>query len=181
MVCRIDFRPESDDLRACRLAHENQVFPVIAPGARPTATGVENQGLSTTSLRARSGFVPLPVPEGLLVSSGRYRLRRPPGDRACTAPGVLVVRDAGEQPAHFDRSRQLAVLLIDGANRGGIGFGDDKHGGEDDRGRCTGQGQPSGGGLPPDDWSATQPIVAQGPACRPSRTPPLTSARCPWT
>ena len=46
------------------------MFPVIVPRARPTAQGVENQGLSTTSLLVSSWFVPLCVPEGQLVSSG---------------------------------------------------------------------------------------------------------------
>src|SRR4051794_23468502 len=74
----------------------------------------------------------------------RYRGRRDrPRRPACDGPGalprLLVVDDAGEPAAHLDGGRQLALLLIDGADRGGIGFGDDEHGGVDGRGRCAGQ------------------------------------------
>jgi hypothetical protein len=36
------------------------------------------------------------------------------------------VSDAGEPPLQLDRGRQLAALLEDGADRGGIRLGDDK-------------------------------------------------------
>jgi hypothetical protein len=40
---------------------------------------------------------------------------------------VLVVGDAGEQPAQLHSGRQLAALLIGGTDRGGFGFGDTEH------------------------------------------------------
>src|SRR3954453_21509629 len=87
----------------------------------------------------------------------RYRGRRDrPRRPACDGPGalprLLVVDDAGEPAADLDGGRQLALLLIDGADRGGIGFGDDEHGGVEGRGCCPGQalsgkrkGRPKGG------------------------------------
>jgi hypothetical protein len=39
----------------------------------------------------------------------------------------LVVDDAREQPTQLDGGRQFALLLIDGADRGGIGLGDHEH------------------------------------------------------
>jgi hypothetical protein len=39
-------------------------------------------------------------------------------DRA-QKPGVLVVRDAEEQPAQLDGGRQFAIPLIGGTDRGG--------------------------------------------------------------
>jgi hypothetical protein len=56
------------------------------------------------------------------------RQRLPPGDAANTRPRLRVVGDAEEPSAQFDRSRQFALLLIDGADRGGIGFCHEKHG-----------------------------------------------------
>jgi hypothetical protein len=63
-----------------------------------------------------------------------YRLRQrrddrlPSGNRpgAFLSPGV--VGDAGEPAAQFDSSRQLALLIKDSADCGGISFGDDEHG-----------------------------------------------------
>jgi hypothetical protein len=72
-------------------------------------------------------------------SGCRRRPWLPPGDIPGALPRLLVVDDAGEAAAQFDGGRQFAVLLIDGADRGGIGFGDNEHGGEDGGGRCAGQ------------------------------------------
>jgi hypothetical protein len=42
-------------------------------------------------------------------------------------PALGVVREVGEQPAQFDGSRQLAMLLEYGEDRCGFYLGDDKH------------------------------------------------------
>jgi hypothetical protein len=42
-------------------------------------------------------------------------------------PCLRVVGDAGEPPAQLDRGRELATLLVDGADRSGIRLGDDEH------------------------------------------------------
>ena len=60
-----------------------------------------------------------------------HRPWRPANDGPGTLPRLGVVGDAGEQPAQFDRGRELAALLISGANRGGLRFGDDEHAGDD--------------------------------------------------
>ena len=39
------------------------------------------------------------------------------------------VGDAWHQPAQLDRGRELAALLVDGADRGGLSLGDDEHAG----------------------------------------------------
>jgi hypothetical protein len=44
----------------------------------------------------------------------------------------FIVRDAGEAAAQFDGSRQFAILFKDGADRGGIGAGDNEHDGNGD-------------------------------------------------
>jgi len=56
-----------------------------------------------------------------------WRSRLPPGDRQGAGPRILVVGEAGEQPAQFHNGRQLAALFIGGADLGGIGFINDKH------------------------------------------------------
>jgi hypothetical protein len=42
-------------------------------------------------------------------------------------PRLRVVGDAQEPPPQFDRGRELATLLVDGADRSGIRLGDDEH------------------------------------------------------
>jgi hypothetical protein len=50
------------------------------------------------------------------------------GWRCFGSTGALrVVGDAGKQPPQLDRGRELAALLVDGADCGGIRLGDDKH------------------------------------------------------
>jgi hypothetical protein len=50
---------------------------------------------------------------------------------ASSAGNLIVSRPAGTQLDHraaqLNGSRQLALLLIDGADRGGIGFGNEEH------------------------------------------------------
>ncbi len=60
--------------------------------------------------------------------SRRGRRWRPSGDAPGALPRLLVVGDAGEPAAQFNRGRKFTILLIGGADRGGIGFGDNKHG-----------------------------------------------------
>ena len=50
----------------------------------------------------------------------RDRPRRPACDGPGALPRLLVVDDAGEPAADLDGGRQLALLLIDGADRGGM-------------------------------------------------------------
>jgi hypothetical protein len=52
---------------------------------------------------------------------------RPPGDAPGARPRVRVVGDSWEPPAQLDNGRQLSLFIEDGTDRGGIGFGDDKH------------------------------------------------------
>ncbi len=61
------------------------------------------------------------------------RQRRPAGDGPDAGPRLLVVGDPREPTAQLDRRRQFTVLLIDGAERGCISFGDDEHAGRDRR------------------------------------------------
>jgi hypothetical protein len=44
-------------------------------------------------------------------------------------PRPRVVGDAGEQATQLDGGRQVALLLKDGTDRSGLGFGDNEHGG----------------------------------------------------
>ena len=60
----------------------------------------------------------------------RWRGQRlPSGDGPGTGAGLSGVGHSGEQPAQLDRSRELAALLVDGADRGGLCLGDDEHAG----------------------------------------------------
>jgi len=52
---------------------------------------------------------------------------RPPSDAPGAQPSLFVVDDAGKATAHLNGGRQFAVLLIGGADGGGIGFCDDEH------------------------------------------------------
>ena len=61
------------------------------------------------------------------ASLHRQRQRLPAGDGPGALPRLRVVGDAGEPPAQLDRSRELAALLVDGADRSGIRLGDDEH------------------------------------------------------
>jgi hypothetical protein len=56
--------------------------------------------------------------QGLPASNG-------PGTRA----GLRVVGDGWEQPSQLDRGRELAALLVDGADRGGLSLADNEHAG----------------------------------------------------
>jgi hypothetical protein len=40
---------------------------------------------------------------------------------------MVIVPDAGKQPAQFGCGRKLAALLVGGTDRGSVGFGDDEH------------------------------------------------------
>jgi hypothetical protein len=51
----------------------------------------------------------------------------PPGDRPDMLPGFGVVSDATKPPAQLDGGRQLTLLFIDSADRGGVGFGYEEH------------------------------------------------------
>jgi hypothetical protein len=55
------------------------------------------------------------------------RHRFPPSDSLGAGTGLCIVGDLGKSAAQFDRSRQLALLIEDSADRGGIRLGDDEH------------------------------------------------------
>src|ERR1700712_3775540 len=58
----------------------------------------------------------------------RLRWQRLPASNSPDAlPRLRVVGDAGKPPAQLDGGRQLALLFIDGTDRGGIRFGDHEH------------------------------------------------------
>jgi hypothetical protein len=59
---------------------------------------------------------------------GRLLRRLPPSNGPGVRARVGVVTNAWEPPPHLDGGRQFAFLLEDGADRGGIGFGDDERG-----------------------------------------------------
>ena len=66
----------------------------------------------------------------LTAAPGAADGQRPPaGDGPGTGAGLRGVGDGGEQPAQLDRGRELAALLEDGTDRGGLSFGDDEHAG----------------------------------------------------
>lgn len=51
----------------------------------------------------------------------------PSNDAPDTGSRLRIVGDPPEPPAQLKRSRQLALLLEDGADRGGISLSDDEH------------------------------------------------------
>src|ERR1700751_4200729 len=58
----------------------------------------------------------------------RWRWSRlPSDDRPDVCPCRRVVGDPVKPPAQLDCRRQLALLLADSADRGGVGLGDDEH------------------------------------------------------
>jgi hypothetical protein len=73
----------------------------------------------------------LPIPARIppLPRAQRHGQRLPAGDGPGTGAGLGGVGDGGEQPAQLDRGRELAALLEDGADRGGLCLGDDEHAG----------------------------------------------------
>lgn len=56
--------------------------------------------------------------------------RRPSGDSLGTQPGLEVVTDTWKPAAQLDGGRQLALLLVNSADRVGFGFCDHEHAGE---------------------------------------------------
>ncbi len=89
-----------------------------------------------------SGSCPRPPFAGSRCHLRRRRWQRcPAGDGPDARPRILIVGDPGEPTAQLDRRRQFTVSLIDGADCGGIGFGDDEHTWKDGRRHCVGQGE----------------------------------------
>jgi integration host factor subunit beta len=85
----------------------DQIAAALARGERVELRGF---GAFTVKLRnARIGHNP----------------RTGPGARA----SLRGVGDGGKQPAELDRGRELAALLVDGTDRGGLCLGDDHHAG----------------------------------------------------
>ena len=76
-----------------------------------------------------SEALPIPARIPLLHRAQRDGQGFPAGDGPGAGAGLRGVCDGGEQPAQFDRGRELAALLVDGADRGGLGLGDDEHAG----------------------------------------------------
>jgi hypothetical protein len=75
--------------------------------------------------------VALPIPARIppLPRAQRDGQWLPAGDGPGTRAGLGGVGDGGEQPAQLDRGRELAALLVDAADRGGLCLGDDEHAG----------------------------------------------------
>jgi hypothetical protein len=65
-----------------------------------------------------------PAPPGARNGQGL-----PAGNGPGTGAGLRGVGDARHQPAQLDRGRELAVLLVDGTDRGGLSLGDNEHAG----------------------------------------------------
>jgi hypothetical protein len=58
----------------------------------------------------------------------RWRWQRlPSGDGPDVRPRLRVVDDPRKSPAQLDSSRQLTLLAEDGADRVGVGLGDEEH------------------------------------------------------
>jgi hypothetical protein len=53
--------------------------------------------------------------------------RCPAGDGPSARPRLRIVANPGKPPTQLDHSRQLALLVEDGADRSSISLGDDKH------------------------------------------------------
>ena len=64
-----------------------------------------------------AGLLPITYRKNRGSSGRRAQLRS-----RLLRPCLGVVGDAREQPAHLDGGRQLALLLVGGTDRGGIGF-----------------------------------------------------------
>ena len=70
----------------------------------------------------------LSVLAGMQLCHGvRLGRLRPSNDAPDAGPRLRIVGDPAEPPAQLKRSRQLALLLEDGADRGGISLSDDEH------------------------------------------------------
>ena len=84
--------------------------------------GLKPASMMGSLYRHSAAFHPRPRAQrhgqGLPASNG-------PGTRA----GLRVVGDGWEQPSQLDRGRELAALLVDGADRGGLSLADNEHAG----------------------------------------------------
>jgi hypothetical protein len=67
----------------------------------------------------------------VILAAGAASGCQPAMIRTCCR-AFFIVGDAGEAAAQFDGSRQFAILFKDGADRGGIGAGDNEHDGNGD-------------------------------------------------
>ena len=87
----------------------------------------------------------------------------PPGDGPSMLPRLRIASDAWEASSHLDRGRQAPLFLEDGADRGGIGFGDEEHGGSMDGGTTAGQVKPLVTHPSPPSRRVTVPITRRRP------------------
>ena len=86
-----------------------------------SAAGVSGAG-------ARMEFAPALTARMQPDHRARWRRQRlPSGDGPDVRPRVRVVGDPRKSPAQLDSSRQLTLLAEDGADRVGIGLGDEEH------------------------------------------------------
>ena len=103
-------------------------FPASCSGYGNAAGALSRQrmaasgGGSAIRRRARrpcEDAAALPAAVGVVTASSRRCFGRKPRFR--------VVNDPRKPPAQLNSSRQLSLLIEGGADRGGIGFGDDEH------------------------------------------------------
>ena len=87
------------------------------------------QGQQDPEKTGMSEALPIPARTPPLPRAQRHGQRLPAGDGPGTGAGLRGVGDGWEQPAQLDRGRELAALLVDGADRGGLSLGDDEHAG----------------------------------------------------
>src|SRR4051794_33652940 len=131
------FEPSTPTL-ATSITREKEISRVLSQAGSNQPTWVNDRlaallgsasGGSTVGLHSRTRRSPCSWAQRY-HRGYRNRRWRPSGDGPGALPRFLVVGDAGEPATQFDRSRKFTILLIDSADRGGIGFGDNEHGSE---------------------------------------------------
>jgi hypothetical protein len=128
--------PSIADARRARVLAAKAEERVLSPMRMPLNSIIGRAISSTRRNGLRRNAIPGGQGDGSpSVSLAARRLHRtcppgqrpPAGDCPCALPRLLSIRNAGKQPPQLDGSRELATLLEDGTDRGGLSFGDDEH------------------------------------------------------
>ena len=135
-VLRESIPPDVED-RNRLLEDVTRIRPSCASGRRPTGCdGADSSPVYLVGLvagsRARlaNGIAPAITARMQPDHRTQWRRRRqrlPSGDGPDVRPRLRVVGDPRKSPAQLDSSRQLTLLAEDGADRVGVGLGDEEH------------------------------------------------------